>query len=158
MLVCAKELLGEEVAYALQKISLFNDTVKRRQDEMVESLEEHLVEKLKVLKCSLQIDETINNSALLLAYVRYIDGMAIHEEMLFMMTLTNIRSETICAAVYDYLHKKEIPLSNLLQIASDDANVMTGKHNRFIVKLKKLPLIYWRFTALFIDNILQLKL
>ena len=56
-LICAKELLGEQAANILQKIPLSNDTVKRRQDEMAENLEEQLVEKLKVLKFLLQIDE-----------------------------------------------------------------------------------------------------
>ena len=86
MLICAKELVGEQAANILQKIPLFNDTVKRKQDEMAENLKEQLVEKLKFSKFSLQIDETkINNSVLLLAYVRYID--AIHEEMLFINKL-----------------------------------------------------------------------
>ena len=57
MLMCAKELLGEQAANILQKIPLSNDTVKR-QDEMAENLKEQLVEKLKVSKFSLQIDET----------------------------------------------------------------------------------------------------
>ena len=62
-LICAKELLGEQAANILQKIPSSNDTVKKRQDEMAENLEEQLVEKLKVLKFLLQIDEiTINNS------------------------------------------------------------------------------------------------
>ena len=72
MLICAKELLGGQAVNILQKIPLSNDTVKRRQDEMAENLEEQLVEKLIVSKFSLQIDETtIKNSALLLTYVRY---------------------------------------------------------------------------------------
>ena len=62
MLICAKELLGEQAANILPTIPLSNDTVKRRQDEMAENLEEQLMEKLKVSKFSLQIDETtINN-------------------------------------------------------------------------------------------------
>ena len=116
-LICAKELLGEQAANILHKIPLSNDTVKRRQGEMAENLEEQLVEKLKVLKFSLQIDETtrtINNSVLLHAYIRYIDAMVIHEEMLFINKLIDTRSETIFAAVYDFLHNNGIPLSNLL--------------------------------------------
>ena len=66
---------------------------------MVENLEEQLVEKLKVSKFSLQIDETtINNSALLLTYVRYIDAMAIHEEMLFMKKLAKCSAATTISA------------------------------------------------------------
>ena len=65
-----------------------NDSVKRRLDEMAENLEERLAEKLKVSKFSLQIDETtVNNSVLLLVYVRYIDALVIHEEMLFINKL-----------------------------------------------------------------------
>ena len=140
MLICAKELLGEQAANILQKILLSNDTVKRRQDEMAENLEEQIVEKLKVSKFSLQIDETtINNSVLLLAYVRYIDAMAIHEEILFINKLIDARIKTIDAAVYDFLHDNGIPLSNLLQIATDGASAMTGKHNGFVAKLKVAP-------------------
>ena len=138
-LICAKELLGEQAANILHKIPLSNDTVKRRQGEMAENLEEQLVEKLKVLKFSLQIDETtINNSVLLHAYIRYIDAMVIHEEMLFINKLIDTRSETIFAAVYDFLHNNGIPLSNLLQIATDGASAMTEKHNSFVAKLKEV--------------------
>ena len=49
------------------------------------------------------------------------DILAIHEEMLFMKKLIDTRSDTIYAAVYDYLHDNGIPLSNLLQIAADGA-------------------------------------
>ena len=139
MLIYDKELLGEQAANILQKIPLSNDTVKRTQDEIAENLEEQLVEKLKVSKFSLQIDKTtMNNSVLLLAYVRYIDAMVIHEEMLFINKLIDTRSETSFAAVYDFLHNNGIPLSNLLQIATDGASSMTGKHNGFVAKLKEV--------------------
>ena len=55
--------------------------------------------------------------------------MAILEEMLFMKKLISTRSDTIYAAVYDYLHKNVIPLSSLLQIETDGVSAMTGKHN-----------------------------
>ena len=106
---------------------------------MEENLEKHIVKKFKVSMFSLQIDETtINNSVLLLACVRYIDAMVIHEEMLFINKLIDTRSETIYAAVYDLLHNNGIPLSNLLQIATDGASAMTGKHNDFVAKLKEV--------------------
>ena len=121
---------------------------------MAENLEEQLVEKLKVSKFSLQIDETtINNSVLLLAYVRCIDAMVIHEVMLFINKLIDTRSETIYAAVYDFLYNNGIPLSILLQIATDGASDMTGKHNGFVAKFKEVapyndnPLHYLSATS-----------
>ena len=90
-------------------------------------------------KFSLQIDETTkNNSVLLLAYVRYIDVMVIHEEMLFINKLIHRQSEIIYAAVYDFLHNNGIPLSNLLQIATDSTSALTGKHNGFVAKFKEV--------------------
>ena len=44
--------------------------------------------------------------------------MVIHEEMLFINKLIDIRSETIYAAVYEFLHNNVILLSNLLEIAT----------------------------------------
>ena len=71
--------------------------MRRRQDEMGKQLEIELVEKLKNVKFSLQLDETtIHNSALLLSYVRYFDISGIHEEMLFIKFLkTDTTGETI---------------------------------------------------------------
>jgi len=65
--------------------------------------------------------------------------MVINEEILFMKKLIDTRSDTIYAAVYDYLHNNEIPLSNLVQIATDGASAMTGKHNGFVAKVKEVP-------------------
>ena len=160
MLICAKELLGERAANILQKTPWFNDTLKRRQDGMAENLEEQLVKKLQVLKFSQQIDETtINNSILLLSYVRYIAAIVIHEEMLFINKLIDTRSETIYAAVYDFLHNNGIPLSNLLHIPTDGTSAMTGKHNGFVAKLKKVSLHIMTIHCIaFIGNILLLNL
>ena len=69
MLTCAKELLGEKAAYILHKIPSSNDTVKRSQHEIVKNLKEQLVEKLKVSKFSLQIDETTINNSHLITYL-----------------------------------------------------------------------------------------
>ena len=64
--------------------------------------------------------------------------MVIHEEMLFINKLIDTQSETIYAAVYDFLHNNGIPLSNQLQIATDGASAMTRKHNGFVAKLKEV--------------------
>ena len=47
-------------------------------------------------------------------------------QLQFMKKLvTNTQSETIFATVNDYLHEKGIPLSNMLQIATNGASAMT---------------------------------
>ena len=66
--------------------------------------------------------------------------MVIHEEILFINKLIDTQSKNIDVAVYDFLHNNGIPLSNLLQIATDGASAMTGKHNGFVAKLKYVAL------------------
>ena len=44
MLACASEVLEKDVASALSKISLSNDTITRRQDEMASFVEDKIVE------------------------------------------------------------------------------------------------------------------
>ena len=77
--------------------------------------------------------------------------------MLFINKLIDTRSETIYAAVYDFLHNNGISLSNLLQIAS----AMTGKHNSFVAKFKEVApyimtihcIIHWQdLAAKSLDN------
>lgn len=47
-------------------------------------------------------------------------------------------SENIFEAIKSYLEGKEIPLSNLLQIATEGANAMTGRYNEFIAKMREI--------------------
>ena len=76
MLSCASEVLGKDAASALNKISLSNDTITRRQDEMASFVEDKIVEILRKTKFSLQTDEsTIHSQAILLIYVRFIITM-----------------------------------------------------------------------------------
>ena len=60
---------------------------------MAENLEKQLVNELMVSKISLQINATTINN-LLLAYVRYINGMTIREVVLFIKNLTHTQKET----------------------------------------------------------------
>ena len=88
MLACASEVLGKVAASARSKISLSNDTITRRQDEMAGFVEDKIVEILPKTKFSLQTDEsTIHNQAILLVYVRFIYDNDVRKEMLFIKSL-----------------------------------------------------------------------
>ena len=76
MLACASEVLGKDAASALNIISLSNDTITRRLDEMVGFVENKIVEILRKTRFSLYTDEsTIHSQAILLVYVRFIITM-----------------------------------------------------------------------------------
>ena len=140
MLACASEVPGKDTASALSKISLSNDTITRRQDEMASFVEEKIVEILSKTKFSLQTDEsTIQNQAIFLVYVRFIYDNDVREEMLFIKSLPETTcGEDIFNHVMQYCNDKDIPLANLIYIASDGAAAMTGRVKGFVSRMKSV--------------------
>ena len=89
-------------------------------------------------KFSLQLDESTlpGNDLLLLAYVRFIKGGSLCQELLF-ARLLDTKEESVYRAVEDYFQKKSIPLTNIISCATDGAQSMVGHHGGFLSYLKK---------------------
>ena len=138
MLACASEVLGKDAASALSKISLSNDTITRRQDEIASFVEVKIVEILRKTKFSLQTDEsTIHSQAIFLVHVRVIYNDDVREEMLFFKSLPETtRGEDIFNHIMQYFDDKGIPLTNLIYISLDGAKAMTGKVKDFVSRMK----------------------
>ncbi|KAG0434301.1 Protein ZBED8 [Dictyocoela muelleri] len=108
---------------------------------MAQDVEKILCEHLKSSFFSIQLDESIlpNNASLLLAYVRFIKDENINQELLFAETLNmNTKGGSIFFVFKEFFNKKEIPLTNILTVATDGALAMIGRHKGFISYLKKL--------------------
>lgn len=75
-----------------------------------------------------------NNEALLLAYVRFVSKGKIIQEMLFARTLI---ADTTGESIFNIVKEKNIPLKNIISIATDGAPAMVGRHRGFIAILKK---------------------
>ena len=89
---------------------------------------------------SLQLDESTlpGNESLLLAYVRFIKGGSLCQELLFARLLeTDTKGESVYQTVEDYFQKKSIPLTNIISCATDGAPSMVGRHRGFLSYLKK---------------------
>uniref|UniRef100_A0A5S6R034 DUF4371 domain-containing protein n=1 Tax=Trichuris muris TaxID=70415 RepID=A0A5S6R034_TRIMR len=128
-------------ADVIKKVSLSNDAVQRRIDDMAADVEQTLCEFLKTTQFSLQLDESIlpGNEALLLTYVRFIKAEQVVQEMLFAKELiTDTRGESIFLVLKDFYEEKEIPLSNITAVATDGAPAMTGRQRGFIAHLKQV--------------------
>ncbi|GBP70194.1 SCAN domain-containing protein 3 [Eumeta japonica] len=84
-----KTVLHKSSFDILKRISLSNNTVQKRIDEMNSDVESFLCEYLRTTHFSFQLEESTlpGNEVLLLAYVRFIMGEEIHEELLFAKTL-----------------------------------------------------------------------
>ena len=138
ILACASEVLGKDAASALSKISLSNDTITRRQDEIASFVEVKIVEILRKTTFSLQTDEsTIHSQAIFLVHVRFIYNDDVREEMLFFKSLPETtHGEDIFNHIMQYFDDKGIPLTNLIYIALDGAKAMTGKVKGFVSRMK----------------------
>ena len=68
----------------IKKISLSNNTVQRKIDEMAQDIEDPLCGYLKISRICIQLDESTlpGNEALLLEYVRFIKEEEICQELL----------------------------------------------------------------------------
>lgn len=135
-------VLGEGSSNKIsQSVPLSNNTVSRRIDEMAADVESKLTHMLKKSKFALQIDEStvIDNNAILLAYVRFINEQKEStEEMLFARSLTtDAKGSSIFNVLKEYFEEKDIPLSNVSACATDGAPAMSGRHAGFLAHLKK---------------------
>ncbi|XP_064120707.1 zinc finger MYM-type protein 6-like [Macrobrachium nipponense] len=111
-------------------IPLSNSSVSRRIDEMASDVENQLISKLQVNDFSLQLDESTlpDNSALLMAFVRFLDVDEICQEMLFALKLTtDTLGESIFKKLEVYFEENNIPLKNIVACATDGAAAMNRK-------------------------------
>ncbi|VVC31916.1 Ribonuclease H-like domain [Cinara cedri] len=111
----------------IKKIPLSNNTEQRRIDEMAQSVKELLCEFLEATKFSIQLDESTlpGNEALLLVYVRFVKEEKICQELLLAKNLmTDTQGESIYHTLEEFFKEKEIPMCNILSVATDGAPAM----------------------------------
>jgi len=128
----------------LKSLPLSANSVKRRIDEMAEEIENTVVSELKNCKFSIQLDESVFGvSAVLMAYVRYfskIKGEVIDEFLFAKYLETDVKGVTIFRCLQEYLNKYDIPLENIIAVATDGALSMVGRYRGFATYLKeKVP-------------------
>ena len=104
-----KTVLHKSPEQVIKSIPLSDNSVQRRVGKMAENFEETLSKMLMTTEFSLQLDESTlpGNESLLLAYVRFIKGGSLCQELLFACLLeTDTKGESVYRAVEDYFQKK----------------------------------------------------
>lgn len=141
LITACRTVLGEDSCNKVGKISLSNDTVKRRIDDMAVDLKNQLMQKLKNSPfLALQCDETtdISKQAQLLFYCRYIDGKKFCEEILFSKNLeTTTKAVDIFSVLQAFLEANSLPWEKVIGICTDGAQAMIGRKSGFIELAKK---------------------
>jgi len=103
-------------------------------------VEEQLCSALRKTEFSFQVDESTvrDNEAMLLTYVRFRKDDQFVEEMLFARLLeTDTKGESIFNCVRGYFEEHDIPMKNMIQLATDGASAMVGRHRGFVAFMKK---------------------
>ena len=78
-------MIDEATASKLKAIPLSDNTIARRIYDISKDIEEQLNDKIRAKRFALQMDEATdsNKDCLLIAYVRFIDGEDLREDLLF---------------------------------------------------------------------------
>ena len=128
-------VMGEEKSNTLKKISLSNDTVKKRISEMSQDILLQVVEEVRSSpRFSLQLDESIDISscAQLLVYARYIFENNVKVQCLFSEPpSTTCGGEDVFQIVKDFFEKHALNWKQLVRICTDGAPSMIGYRSGF---------------------------
>ena len=92
VVACADILLGESAVAKMKQVSLFNNTVKNRIDDMANDIKSQLIANIKALPVfEIQLDESVDiaNLSQLMVFVRYIHSQVIEEDFLFLPHIRN---------------------------------------------------------------------
>ncbi|XP_058261614.1 zinc finger BED domain-containing protein 5-like isoform X2 [Hemibagrus wyckioides] len=144
ILPAAKEMVGvmcgEKARKQLNLISLSDNTVERRINEMADDITQKLVKHIRESPFyALQWDESsdIANLSNLLAFVRYVHNGELQEEFLFCKPLP---AQTTAEAIFDILNafidSNGIDWSKCVGLSTDGARAMVGHRNGVAARVK----------------------
>ena len=141
--ILVNSLIGKEEAAKLDNVSLSNNTVKRRIEEMSADIEDQIVLAVKssIFGFSIQLDESVDvtNCSQLLVYVRYIDGKVSKTDLLLSKELkSTTRGKDVFAILVEFFGKNEFDWKKLIGCTTDGAPSMLGRKSGFQTLIKTL--------------------
>ena len=138
-----ERVLGKQSSKKLEAISLSNDTIRLRINEMADDITSQLISKLKSSlhgMFSIQLDEStdISNVSHLMVFVRWASVTSIEETILFCSPLqSTTRAADILQKVDDYFKKWDLKWENLCSVCTDGAPAMIGARSGFAKRVKE---------------------
>ncbi|CAH2226763.1 jg14191, partial [Pararge aegeria aegeria] len=136
LLKAADIVLGSESKQKLSQISLSDNTVKRRIDDMAEDIKNQVVEAVKASTFfAIQLDEStdVAQCCQLIVFVRYIQNETIKDELLFSKELTTTsKASDIMTAISEFFDRHELSWTKLIGVCTDGAPAMLGSRSGFV--------------------------
>ncbi|XP_076062406.1 protein FAM200C-like [Oratosquilla oratoria] len=141
-ILCAAELvLGKDSANKLSQISLSNDTVKKRIDELSQDIKVQTLDQVRASPVfAIQCDETtdVAQCSQLLMYARFVSGNNIKEEIMFCHPIESFTTaEAIFDVISDFFQENHLSWESLVGVCTDGAPTMRGLRSGFVTKVKE---------------------
>ena len=144
MLECTKLVLGETAARKLADVSLSNDTVKTRIQEISTDIKQQIVKKLNSSPLfAIQLDESTDVASLsqLMVFARYIGSTAIEEEFLFCKPLQKHTTATdVMKLISKFFEEERLDWQKLCGVCTDGAPAMLGSKSGLVELVRKKKL------------------
>ena len=131
--ILVKNVIGVEAAAKLKAVSLSNNTVKNRKEEMPIDIADQVISSVKDSKhgFSMQLDEStdITNNAQLLVYTRYTtQNYDAETELLVSKELSSTtKGKDAFEVLYNFFNQNEIDWKKLIICTTDGAPSMLGR-------------------------------
>lgn len=136
-------VLGDESEKKLNSISLSNNTVQRRIEEMSLDIFQQVISEISMSESgfAIQLDEStdVTNCAQLLMFARYVGNEGIKEEFLMNAALeATTKGEDIFQVVDSFFKKHGLKWENLRGCTTDGAPAMLGRKSGFRARVMEV--------------------
>ena len=130
-----KHGIGEEADAKLESISISNDTVKNRIEEMSVDISDQVISEVKDSRYGfpIQLDEStdVTNNAQLLVYVRYTQDNAVKTELLMSKELSGTtKGKNIFEALDNFFKLNELGWGKLIGCTTKRSSIYAGTQIR----------------------------
>ncbi|XP_078487698.1 zinc finger BED domain-containing protein 5-like [Ciona intestinalis] len=139
--VLVRHLIGEKDVAKLESVSLSNDTVKRRINEMATDIADQVTAGIRASKYgfAIQVDEStdITSCCQLLVYARYTQDNKVKTELLMSEELSaTTKGRDVFNILERYFTENELDWGNLVGCTTDGAPSMLGRKSGFQAYVK----------------------
>ncbi|XP_068242369.1 zinc finger BED domain-containing protein 5-like [Palaemon carinicauda] len=139
--ILVSHVIGEEAVAKLESVSVSNNTVQRRIEEMSVDIADQVVEGVKSSKYgfAIQLDEStdVTNCSQLLFYVRFPQSNAVKTELLLSQDLSSTTTgKDIFNVLDNFFKQNELDWGKLVGCTTDGAPSMLGRKSGFQAQVK----------------------
>lgn len=139
--ILVRHVIGEQAVEKLESVSVSNNTVQRRIEEMSVDIADQVIEGVRASKYgfAIQVDEStdVTNCSQLLVYVRFTQNNAAKTELLLSQDLSSTtKGKDIFNVLDNFFKQNELDWGKLVGCTTDGAPSMLGRQSGFQAHVK----------------------